>query len=797
MKTVRILCLFVFAISLNTVMYAQNKVYSKVKVYIKQTEDIKQIASLGIPVDGVYIKKNEYIIGEYAASDIEKLRTNGYQVEVLIADVSKFYEERNKKSQDSLSNKKKDIKDACFFDKYPTPHYFSLGSVGGYYSYQEIMTQLDSMQQRFPNLVSVKQALSGTTIEGRQLWYVKISNNPQTVENKPRILYSALTHAREPMGMQQLFYYMYYLLENYQTNPDVKYLVDNLELYFVPCVNPDGYTLNATTDPNGGGMHRKNCRQTGASNYGIDLNRNYGYNWGYDNTGSSPNIEDETYRGTAGFSEAETQAMKAFAENKLFKLVIDYHCYSNVLLYPWGYADLITPDNTTFRAFSALMTRMNGFFYGTAMEGIGYTANGGSFDWFYGEQTSKPKIIAWSPEAGNVNDGFYPASNRIETIAKTFMEMNLYVARFALKYADISDSSSRFIQSGNYLKYSLYNVGMDTPTDITFSLIPVSSQLQSTAPSKTYSNLSFLQQVNDSFPVQVDANTLPGTVLKYVYKVETSQGYYYSDTFSVVYGNPLTLFTENGNSMTQWTSTTWGTTSTSYHSSPKSITDSPSGDYPENSTRTITQNQSVSLSNTVYAELSFWTKWDIEPLVDYVQVQISTDNGSTWLPLCGQYTEPSFVTSTLNQPIYSGMRSEWVHERMSLNDYLGQSIKLRMKLVSGFSYNMQNDGLYVDDMLIQVIPTPSSVQENTTNSGLLNVYPNPATDVVHVNYLISGNDKNAEINVVSMLGKLIKTIPLDPTKHEISFSLNNQKGLFLIKLCNSSVAVKPVLVRID
>jgi hypothetical protein len=443
------------------------------------------------------------------------------------------------------------------------------------------------------------------------------------------------------------------------------------------------------------------------------------------------------------------------------------------------------------------MTRMNGFFYGTAMEGIGYTANGGSFDWFYGEQTSKPKIIAWSPEAGNVNDGFYPASNRIETIAKTFMEMNLYVARFALKYADISDSSSRFIQSGNYLKYSLYNVGMDTPTDITFSLIPVSSQLQSTAPSKTYSNLSFLQQVNDSFPVQVDANTLPGTVLKYVYKVETSQGYYYSDTFSVVYGNPLTLFTENGNSMTQWTSTTWGTTTTSYHSSPKSITDSPSGDYPENSTRTITQNQSVSLSNTVYAELSFWTKWDIEPLVDYVQVQISTDNGSTWLPLCGQYTEPSFVTSTLNQPIYSGMRSEWVHERMSLNDYLGQSIKLRMKLVSGFSYNMQNDGLYVDDMLIQVIPTPSSVQENTTNSGLLNVYPNPATDVVHVNYLISGNDKNAEINVVSMLGKLIKTIPLDPTKHEISFSLNNQKGLFLIKLCNSSVAVKPVLVRID
>ncbi|NMC99935.1 MAG: hypothetical protein GYA62_09455, partial [Bacteroidales bacterium] len=667
MKT-RILTIILFLLMFSyTGIYAQKEVYDKVKIFIKEPSDIQQISELGIALDGTYIKKNEYIIGEFSRQDIDKIKSKDFSVEVLIADVASFYEKRNKQVSDSLAMKKKTVENAsCLNDKYPTPHYFTLGSVGGYYSYEEIMAQLDSLHQRFPQLVTVKQALSPNSIEGRKLWYVKISDNASTNENEPKVLYTGLTHAREPMGMQQLFFYMYYLLENYQTDPRVQYLVDNLEMYFIPCNNPDGYKLNQTTNPNGGGMHRKNCRQTGASNYWIDLNRNYGYMWGYDNVGSSTNIESETYRGTAAFSEPETQAIKAFTEQMQFKYIIDYHCYSNVLLYPWGYANATTPDNSTFRAYSDLMTKMNGFFYGTPYEGVGYNANGGSFDWFYGEQSTKPKILAWSPESGNANDGFYPASNRIATIAKSFMEMNLYIARFALKYAEITDQSERFLTTQQYLKYSLYNVGMDYPTDFTLTFIPVSSGLSASNNQKNYTGLNFLEQLNDSMQILMDSNIPDGTILRYLYKVETSQGYYLTDTFSFVKGTPLTLFTENGSAMTQWTSTTWNTTTSTYHSSPKSITDSPSGNYPENSTRTITQNQSVSLSNAVYAELSFWTKWDIEPLADYVQIQISTDNGSTWQPLCGQYTQPSFLSSTMGQPIYDGMRDNWVQERFLL-----------------------------------------------------------------------------------------------------------------------------------
>lgn len=799
MKIYRFVILCLLVIFDFTISYAQNLVYDKVKITIKQASDIQQISELGIALDGTYIKKNEYIVGEFSRADIEKIKAKGYPIEVLISDISAYYEKRNQQTIDSLSPQKKSVESvSCFVDKYPTPHFFTLGSVGGYYSYQEIMDALDSMHQRFPNLVSVKQALSPNSVEGRQLWYVKISDNPTVDENEPKILYSALTHAREPMGMQQLFYYMYYLLENYQTNANVKYLVDNLEMYFLPCTNPDGYVLNETTNPNGGGMHRKNCRPTGASNLGVDLNRNFGYMWGYDNVGSSTNIESETYRGTSAFSEPETQALKAFTELKQFTFVIDYHCYSNVLLYPWGYIDAITPDDSVFRAYSDLMTQMNGFFYGTPMQGIGYNANGGSFDWYYGEQTTKPKILAWSPEAGNVNDGFYPSSNRIETIAKTFMEMNLYVARFALKYADIKDKSNRFLVSGNYLRYSLYNVGMDAPTDIALSFVPVSSGIQVNSSPKNYVQLGFLQQFNDSFPIIIDPSIPDGTILKYVFKIETTQGYYYTDTFSFVKGVPLTLFTENGNTLSQWTSTTWNTTSSAYHSSPKSITDSPNGDYPENSTRTITQSQSVSLTNAVYAELSFWTKWDIEPLADYVQIQISTDNGTTWQPLCGQNTQPSFLTSTLGQPIYDGMRDEWVQERILLNDYLGQNIKIRLKLVSAFSYMMQNDGFYFDDMLIQVITTPSFIEEKQFQ-GYLNVYPNPVNGKsLSVNYTISPQDFNAKLQVISVLGQVMKSISLDAMQHHIYLSVDDLlKGVYFVAIKNSSSINKPVLIFIE
>ncbi|PIX32603.1 MAG: hypothetical protein COZ59_13125, partial [Bacteroidetes bacterium CG_4_8_14_3_um_filter_31_14] len=168
-----------FFLSFN--VQSQNTIkYSKAKVYIDKG-GLNKLASLGIAVDNGTVKKDQFIISDFSENEIKIIRENGFQYEILVDDVSKYYEERNKNANDSInSSKKKDINTvACSVDKYQTPQYFSLGSVGGFYSYEEIMTELDSMRQRFPNLVTIKQQLgSNTTIEGRKIWMVKISDNP-------------------------------------------------------------------------------------------------------------------------------------------------------------------------------------------------------------------------------------------------------------------------------------------------------------------------------------------------------------------------------------------------------------------------------------------------------------------------------------------------------------------------------------------------------------------------------------------------------------------------------------------
>jgi len=116
--------------------------------------------------------------------------------------------------------------------------------------------------------------------------------------------------------MTSTIYYMWYLLENYASNDEIKYLVDETEMYFVPLLNPDGYIYNQTTDPNGGGMWRKNRRPNSDGTFGVDLNRNYSHGWG--TTGISWNTSDDTYPGTSAFSEPETQAMKVFCEQHDF-----------------------------------------------------------------------------------------------------------------------------------------------------------------------------------------------------------------------------------------------------------------------------------------------------------------------------------------------------------------------------------------------------------------------------------------------------------------------------------------------
>ena len=112
---------------------------------------------------------------------------------------------------------------------------------------------------------------------------------------------------------------MWYLLENYDTDTDVKAIIDNTELFFIPIVNPDGYIYNETTNPFGGGLWRKNRKDNQNGSYGVDLNRNYSYvtpegEEVWNTAGTSNNTSDNTYAGTMPFSEPESKAVRYFIE---------------------------------------------------------------------------------------------------------------------------------------------------------------------------------------------------------------------------------------------------------------------------------------------------------------------------------------------------------------------------------------------------------------------------------------------------------------------------------------------------
>ena len=117
--------------------------------------------------------------------------------------------------------------------------------------------------RRFPAGIISEKVIIGQSLEGNDIWAFKVSDNPNENEDEPELLLTGLIHAREPLSMMNIFYFVQLLAENYDSDPELNYLVNNREMWFIPVLNPDGYIYNESIEPSGGGMHRKNRKDTG------------------------------------------------------------------------------------------------------------------------------------------------------------------------------------------------------------------------------------------------------------------------------------------------------------------------------------------------------------------------------------------------------------------------------------------------------------------------------------------------------------------------------------------------------
>ncbi len=167
---------------------------------------------------------------------------------------------------------------------------------------------------------------------------------------------------------------------------------------------------------------------------------------------------------------------------------------------------------------------------------------------------------------------------------------------------------------------------------------------------------------------------------------------------------------DEANNINNWTSTSgWNITSAKYVSPPTSFTDSPGGSYSNNVTSSLKYNSQIDLTDVLGATLEFDTQWDIETDWDYGQIQISTNNGTTWISLQGLYTNPGVGSFQPNgEPLYDGTQLSWVHETIDISNYVDQNITIRFYFRSdGY---VTADGWYVDNIKITTYETQALFQ---------------------------------------------------------------------------------------
>jgi carboxypeptidase T len=720
--------------------------YKQVKIYLEKPSQVSQLFEAGMQFDHFTTTKDHAIITFIDENDYQVLQTSGFTFDVLIDNWKEYYNQRHQLTEEE---KQQFIQQS---EQQYSVSGFGFGSMGGFYTLAEVGAQLDSMFANYPNLITQKVSL-GNSIEGRPIWMVKISDNPNVNESEPQVLYTALIHAREPESMEQMIYFMYYLLENYGTDPEATYLVNNRELYFVPVINPDGYEYNHMMAPNGGYMWRKNKRDNNGNGTfqesydGVDLNRNYGPHayWNAPNGGSSTDPSSETYRGTIEFSEPETQAIRDFLATKNFNNALNYHTYGNYLIFPYGALSHETADSLTFREFASDMTGYNGYTYGTDLQTVGYSTRGNSDDYYYDGDViaTNGNILAMTPEVGAT--GFWPSQSEIFPLAQENLRPNLYYAWVGGEYVSLENANftQPYFNPGDEVSFlpSFKNKGLADGSNIHVDLNSLSGFATITNGSAVISSIAARSSVTLSTPFSftIASNTPAEEVIGLQFVISDGTTVMRIDTLNIIVGTPEVIWTDTtGDPGSLWTITKtpsnsqqWEATNLTYYTPPVSFTESKIGNYVDNATVTMTLTSAIDLSGYSNPRLVFWTKYDIESNWDYGQVSVSTNNGSSWTPLEGEYTEPGVGSFQPNgQPLYDGARLNWVREEMPLSGHTSPNVKFRFQLRS--DGNVTRDGWYLDDIgviVYTIVPVELTSFAATQNNENVSVTWSTATEV--------------------------------------------------------------------
>ncbi len=257
----------------------------------------------------------------------------------------------------------------------------SLKNYRTYHDYYEAKDYIENITTTFPEIAYLNSSI-GRSFEGRDIFALKISDNPSQDENETKVLFHAQIHAREVITLENILALISHICNHYGIDSNITQLVDNREIWFIPVLNPDGALYCAYNDSN----WRKNRRNNGDGTYGVDLNRNFDYKWG--GIGSSGFSRSLVYRGVEAFSEPETRVLRDFVSNHNFSGAISMHSYSGLWLWPWAHKYVPTLVDEVYRAIAQEMQQLQPHYqYRTLSIAEFGRITGNAADWLYGRHS--------------------------------------------------------------------------------------------------------------------------------------------------------------------------------------------------------------------------------------------------------------------------------------------------------------------------------------------------------------------------------------------------------------------------
>jgi murein tripeptide amidase MpaA len=241
-----------------------------------------------------------------------------------------------------------------------------------YFNVDEVESAILGLSNQYSTLCELIE-LPNRSVEGRTSHALRIGRKDKP-NRSPGILFTGCVHAREWGGAEILIHFAADLLEAYTaqsgvtylnksfTAADVQFIVETMDVFAFPCVNPDGRNYSQTVDPvNNGGGWRKNrdAVDSGgqANKIGIDVNRNYDFLWDF-RTHFDPSITNsfslasddpssDVYHGHSPASEAETRNVVWLLDQyPVIEWFMDIHSFSGDILYPWGDGPDQSNDNS-------------------------------------------------------------------------------------------------------------------------------------------------------------------------------------------------------------------------------------------------------------------------------------------------------------------------------------------------------------------------------------------------------------------------------------------------------------------